>query len=495
MRKVRTVWHGHRFAPPAGHGYYDLSPVWLATWSDGTWLNGPPAIVKEISHDTRTLQPGDIFIALRGRRFDGHDFVEKAFHQGASGAIVCRHRVGQFGFRMPLLAVEDTREALHRMAWGHRRSLSSLVIGVSGSVGKTTVKEMIALILESDGATVRSPASWNNEVGLPLSILKLRHRHRYGVFEVGINRPGEMENLAGLLEPDWAVVTCVGPVHLEFLGSVEEVARQKRRLLEAVKPAGKAFLDLDHEWFEYLRSGIRCRVVTVSAEGRDDADYWVEMCNGGHEFFVHERRSGESHRYGINFPGAHMIGNALFGIAVGREAGIPARDIAAALGRFEPPPMRWEVQLEDGVLFVNDAYNANPISMRAAISTFDESTRARGKWLVLGGMRELGDRTNMEHRGLGEFIAGGPWSGVLLVGELGARISSGLEGRSLDFPVICCRDALAAARTLVQRLERGDAVLLKGSRRERIEAVLRYWHELRGRPFSKSEDPDTEGDI
>lgn len=495
MRRGRTVSRGYRFAPPDSDGYYDLSPVWLATWSDGTWLNGQPAAVKEVSHDTRTLQPGDIFIALRGNRFDGHDFVEKAFHKGASGAIVCRRRVGEFGFRMPLLAVEDTREALYRIAWGHRRSLPSLVIGVSGSVGKTSVKEMIALILEAGGATVRSPASWNNAVGLPLSILKLRHRHRYGVFEVGINRPGEMEDLAGLLEPDWAVVTCVGPVHLEFLGSVQEVARQKRRLLEAVKPDGKVFLDLDHEWFEYLRSGARGRVVTVSAEGREDADYWVEMCNGGHEFFVHERGSGESHRYGISFPGAHMVRNALFGIAVGREAGVPAREIAAALGRFEPPAMRWETRLEAGVLFINDAYNANPLSMRAAISTFGESTRARGKWLVLGGMRELGTQEDEEHRKLGEFIAGGPWSGVLLVGELGGRISAGLEGRRVGFPVICCRNAAEAARMLAQRVRRGDAVLLKGSRMERIEDVLQHWCKLQGRPFSQREDPDAEGDI
>jgi len=467
VRRIRGV--------SAGADFYDLSPQSLARWCDGTWLNGLPAVIREVSHDTRTLQDGDLFIALPGSRYDGHDYLEEAYQRGASGAIVNRTRAGAIRLPLPLLAVEDTREALRRMAWGHRRSLSSLVIGVSGSVGKTTVKEMIAGILESVGPTVRSPASWNNEIGLPLSLLKLRRRHRYGVFEVGINRPGEMEDLASLLAPDWAVVTCVGPVHLEFLGSVEEVARQKRRLVEAIRNGGKVFLDRDHEWFEYLRGRTRAEVVTVSARGDRRADYWVEARNGGHDFFVHEQDTGESYRYSLGLPGEHILRDALLAIAVGRRAGVPARVIAGALGSFESPAMRWEVTLRRGVIFVNDAYNANPLSMRAAIEAFARSYTGR-RWLVLGGMRELGAYAEEEHRRLGEFVARDGWAGVLLVGELARLIRAGVPAES-GLRVVLCRDQREAAEVLGEELRPGDSVLLKGSRAERMEEVLRHWEQ------------------
>ncbi|HOW97841.1 MAG TPA: UDP-N-acetylmuramoyl-tripeptide--D-alanyl-D-alanine ligase, partial [Kiritimatiellia bacterium] len=372
----------------------------------------------------------------------------------------------------PVLVVGDTRKALGDLASGYRRTVTARLVGVTGSVGKTTVKEMIADALAQAAPTARTPGNWNNDIGLPLSLLAIEPVHRYAVLEAGTNHPGEIAALCRGMRPDWGVVTAIGQGHLEHFGSVEAVAREKADLLRALPAGGLAFLPRDDAWYELLRAAAPCPVVTVSLEAGADYRGRPDPA-GGDRFVVEERETGERAELVSPLPGRHMVANALFAAAVGRRCGLPWAAISAALARYRPPPLRWNRSVVRNVTFINDAYNANPMSMRAALEAFGRMAVAGRRWLVLGGMLELGPGECDLHRQLGRVVAGGPWEGLLAVGPRGAWIVEGTReaGLSADRS-FCCADAGAAARRLDQWARPGDAVLLKASRTERLEKVL-----------------------
>ncbi len=443
-------------------------PEELAAWSGGAWEGAPRAAVA-VAHDTRRLVPGALFVALRGERFDGHDFVAEALARGAAAAMVARDWPAPRGLG-PLLRVEDTRRALSALARGHRRRLPGRILAVTGSLGKTTAKEMTAAVLETAGAVARTLGNWNNDIGLPLSLLAMRPSDAFGVFEAGMNHPGELAPLCAVLRPDWAVVTRIGPVHIEFFPDERAIAEEKAEVLKALPRDGVAILAADEPWFDLLRERTAARVVTIAMDA--PADYSGRVAGDGTDGILVRERCGREYAYALPQPGAPMRANALRAIAVGRELEIAPDEIARALRRFTPPPMRWETSRHNGVLWINDAYNASPPSMAAALRTFAELPGPRRRWLVLGGMRELGDRAAAEHAALGERVAAGEWAGLVTVGELGAAIARAAlaagwpADRAASFP-----DAAGAAAYLRERLAPGDAVLLKGSRRERVEAV------------------------
>jgi UDP-N-acetylmuramyl pentapeptide synthase len=409
-----------------------FSAAECAGWCSAVWKNSDRNFpILGISHDTRTLKPGELYIAIRGVTHDGHDFVQQAVEKGAAGLIVARE-FPAFA-NVPQLVVPDTMQALRALAAGVRRHWAGTVIGITGSVGKTTVKELIASVLAQKGTVAKTRGNWNNDIGLPLSMLAADRNANFFVFELGMNHPGEIAALAGLLKPNWAVLTDIGKAHIEFFQSVEKIAEEKASLLAC---ADNALLDETSEWFGLFKSKCKGHIVTF-----------------GREPFV----------FTLPQPGEHMIRNARRAAALGRELGLSGEEIQKGLSAFQSAPMRWERTLHNGIVFINDAYNANPLSMRAALTTFAEMPCEGRRFAVLGGMRELGEKSESEHRELGQFIGPLKLDCVITVGEAGAQIAcDGIIGV----------DKSAAADFLRTHLRAGDMVLFKASRGERIETIL-----------------------
>lgn len=453
-------------------------PEWkaddLAHWSGGAWAPSGPPVVRGVSADSRTLRPGNLYVALKGARFDGHDFVADAFARGAAAAMVARPFAKERAAPGPLLGVDDPLQALGGLAAGHRATLGARFVAVTGSVGKTTVKEMIADLLATRGAVARTRGNWNNDIGLPLSLLAMEPGDRFGVFELGMNHPGELAPLCRILRPAWGVVTNVGPVHTEFFDSIEAIAREKAAVIEGLPEDGVAVLSRDGAWYDLLRAAARCRVVTTSLGGKADYEGRPGMSPG--HFTVNESATGERADLELPVPGDHMIRNALTAIAVARGAGVGWDTIRATLAAYVPPPMRWNRSAVAGVEVINDAYNANPMSMRAALSAFQQTPVRGRRWLVIGGMLELGSLERAEHLALGRVIGAGDWAGLVAVGDLGALVADGAESAGMPAAKIArCRDTSAAARALGARVAKGDAVLFKASRREALEKAIEEW--------------------
>lgn len=447
----------------------------LATWSGGTWRPSEPSDIIGVSNDTRTLEPGNLYVALRGPTHDGHDFVAQAFARNAAAAVVTRAFADAHPALGPLLCVDDTLRALGRIASGYRRSLRAEMIAVTGSVGKTTVKEMIGDVLGTRAHAARSRGNWNNEIGLPLSLLGMDAADHYGVFELGMNHPGELAPLCDVLKPSWAVITNVGPVHIEFFDSVEAIAYEKSVVFQSLPQDGVAVASRDEPYFNVLRAAAPGRIVTTSLARESDYQARV-LPSGNARFTVLEKATGESQEFEVPLPGEHVIRDALFAVAVGRGHGVPWDAIRTALRKYVPLPMRWNRLALHGVEIIDDAYNANPMSMRAALEAFVHTPVRGRRWLVLGGMLELGARSKPEHLALGGEIAKGKWAGLVAVGPLGALIADGAEAGDSELGrIFRCSDPAEVARVLEQHVAAGDAVLLKASRAERLERVLEAW--------------------
>jgi UDP-N-acetylmuramoyl-tripeptide--D-alanyl-D-alanine ligase len=439
----------------------EFRPGELSQWVSRLWKNGmPEGPVTGVSHDTRSIKPGNLYVAIRGDQFDGHAFVREAFQKGASGAMV------NDGFQWsenPVLMVPDTIKGLQDLARGYRKKWIGTAIGITGSVGKTTVKEMCAEVLSVEGATHRTAGNYNNHIGLPLTMLSMPRQARFGVFEIGMNHPGEIGALAYLLQPKIGIVTDICNAHRESFRSLEEIAREKMKLVERIPSSGTVLLDRDSMWYAMMRSHACANVRTLSLEGI--ADYVGRRVGDG-------VLDVNGHRYIMPQPGEHTMRNALRAIALGLELRMEPANIAKGMRDFRAPPMRWQESEVRGIHFINDAYNANPLSMRASLRTFANLTGIGKKWAVVGGMRELGDTAEEEHAALGEFIDGLGLDGIIAVGELGQRIACQPSARFFK-----CREADEAATILKNHLSPGDRVLLKGSRGERMEQVLNHFKE------------------
>jgi UDP-N-acetylmuramoyl-tripeptide--D-alanyl-D-alanine ligase len=450
----------------------------LAGWTSGTWVGDAPARVSGVSNDTRTLASGNLYVAMKGPRFDGHAFVAAAAARGAAAAMVQAAWPIPAEVAIPLLRVADTEVALRDLARSHRIQTGMQVIGVTGSAGKSSVKEMLAQILATAMSTARTRGNWNNFIGLSLSLLAVEPGSRVGVFEVGTNHPGEIADLCRILQPNWGIVTNVGAVHLEFFPSVDAIAEEKADLLRCLPASGLAVLHADDPRFPRMRSACPCRAISVAVHS--DADYVVTpVRDSTREAVLFERSSGERFAIRNTVPGLHNLSNAAFAAATARQMGLSWGDIEKGLAAYVPLRMRWEERQLRGIRVVNDAYNANPVSMRAAIETFGAEPAAGDRWLVLGGMLELGSVEAIEHERLGEAVAAGPWSGLVTVGERGRMIMRGAERAGMPrCRLVWCLDNREASRFLRSRLQPGDSVLLKASRGMRFEEIVeRLEHE------------------
>jgi UDP-N-acetylmuramoyl-tripeptide--D-alanyl-D-alanine ligase len=432
--------------------------------------------VRHISTDTRALERGDCFIALQGPHFDGHDFVSDAAERGASAAVVSYPtRAANSPSAFALLQVEDTLTALHKLATNYRRLMppTTRIIAVTGSSGKTTTKEMIAAVLGQRFSCVKTEGNKNNHIGLPLNLLKLDACYDFGVFELGTNHPGEIAQLAGLCQPEVGVITNIGMAHVEFLGDEAGVAREKGALLEALPADGYAVLNADDRWFPDLRVRTRATVITVGIEHFANIRASDIKINGDVKFRLNIAKKREDVVIRLRTLGRHQIYNALQAAAIGVLHGMDLDEIREGLETMEFPDMRMQPIEKAGIRFVNDCYNANVVSMKAALQMIAETPCPGRKIAVLGEMLELGQYSRQAHLDIGALAAQSDLALLVAIGEHGKLIADGAVGRAMEaHRVLTVTDAAQAAELLRWLLRDGDFVLLKGSRALKLERIL-----------------------
>ena len=443
------------------------------------WVSGDPQAVPEtvcgVTQDTRKLTPGCLYVALRGERFDGHAFVGQALRDGAGAALVEQAwRPTEDVSGWPLIRVADTRKALCDAARAWRRKSTAFVIGLTGSSGKTTTKEMTAVLFAAGGSVCATQGNLNNEIGLPLSVLSMQRDAAFGIFEVGTNHPGEIARLADVLRPRAAILSSIGSAHIEHFGSVEEIAREKGALLEALPRDGFAVLCRETACFELLSSMSRAPVVTTSLAMKD-ADYCGEvlepLCG---VLRVKERATGVQTVLRSGLPGEHNASNLLLAFAAARAAGVPSQAAAQSLLQLTLPGMRWEVTEHGGVTVVNDAYNANPNSMMAVLRTFMKLPCPGRRVVVLGDMLELGGHAEALHREVGRCVAELSPDGLFAVGSDAMRYLAD-EAVRAGYPAsrVSCFSGVEEASAAVKAFVKpGDCLLLKASRGMRLERVF-----------------------
>ena len=449
----------------------------FAAWAHGD-AQALPATFCGVTQDSRQVTPGCLYIALRGERFDGHDFVAQALQKGAAAALVERAwRAPEEAAGWPLIRVDDARRALADVARAWRLRQTARIVGITGSSGKTTVKEMTAALCSGGGSVCATRGNLNNEIGLPLSLLTLGAETAYGILEVGTNHPGEIAVLADVLRPEIALISSIGSAHIEHFGSQEAIAFEKGELLRALPSDGAAVLCHETACFERLAACAAAPLVTSSLVTRD-ADFYGEPLDllAG-RIRVSERATGAEIELCCGLPGEHNASNLLLAFAAARTAGVSAADAAEGLACLTLPEMRWAVSKREGITVVNDAYNANPQSMIAVLRTFMQMPCDGRRIAVLGDMGELGAHAEALHREVGRVVAALAPDEMIGVGPNTSRYVAD-EAVKCGFPaarMMCCADTADAAAILRMRVRAGDNVLLKASRKMELERVLDAW--------------------
>ncbi len=436
-------------------------------------LSGPHPRFTGICTDTRALQPGELFIALKGERFDGHAYLDAACEKGAAGALVQQEVPGVARRKTcsgawTLIEVTDTLYALGELAQYHRRRFQLPVIGITGSAGKTTSKEMTAAILEQEFTVLKTPRNENNEVGLPQTLLRLTTEHQAVVVEFGMRGRGQIGYLAALAAPTIGVITNIGVTHLELLGSREEIALAKAELLDEMAPTGVAVLPREDAYFALLRAHAPGPVVSVGET--DAADYAaraVTLDDEGRARFTLATPRGEA-PVRLGAAGRHQVPNALAATAAAMIAGASLEAAQAGLAAYRGAAGRMHVvAAPGGFRVIDDTYNANPDAMRATLRCLAEMPGNR-RVAILGDMRELGPTERDLHREIGRYAMTLNLDALLAVGDLGRDFVAGADDpRARWYPDH--DSAIAAAREL---LAPGDLVLVKGSHAMAMDRIV-----------------------
>lgn len=431
----------------------------------------PVGSATGVSTDSRSISAGELFFALRGPNFDGHEYIGDAMARGACGAVVAASRVGSLrGLQTdrPLIVVDDPLMALGELARFHRRMLPADVIAVVGSNGKTTTKAMIDHVLSADRRGRASFKSFNNSIGVPLTLLSATRTDEYLVVEIGTNAPGEVAALAAIAEPNIAVVVSIGEEHLEKLGDLRGVAREECAVFSAVRPGGFAAVNIDCDAAREFLPDDGPTVVTFGYDERADLRVTRAAYRDGWLSFELNGKFA----YRLPAPGVHNASNAAAAVAVARRFGLGHEAIAQRLESFAVPPMRGQIQVVGGVTFINDAYNANPPSVLAAVQTLETFPSGSGKrYFVLGEMRELGAQSRAAHRRVVERLGASRIDHVLLVGAAVDHVG-GSDATLFGPRIETCAGVEACAAELSRRLRPGDVVLVKASRAVALDRLL-----------------------
>src|SRR5205814_10332356 len=361
------------------------------------------ALIERISTDSRTIKRGELFVALRGENFDGHNFIEAVAMSAAAGAIVDFNWNGKVPQNFALIRSNDTLRAYQQLAANYRKSLALRVVAITGSNGKTSTKDFAAAVLDWRLRVTKTQGNFNNHVGLPRTMLEATSRDEVAVWEIGMNHPGEVAMLAKLAAPDAAIITNIGVAHIEFMGSREAIAAEKGALAKAVAPDGTVILNADDPFSKKIAVGTRAKVVSAgTTEGTVRASE-ITQSAAGTDFTILE--GAHRCRAQLPVPGLHMVQNALLAVAAGRMFGLSLEDCAAGLAAAPLTKARLQIQSIRGVQFIDDSYNANPDSMKAALHTLVELDVDGKRVAVLGEGRELGSESEHGHRDVGETAA------------------------------------------------------------------------------------------
>ena len=429
-------------------------------------------IASGYSIDSRTIQKGELFFAVKGERLDGHDYVEQALAREAVAAVVQKDQLSRYPTKSRLLVVDDSLLALQNLAAAVRRLWGKSLVGVTGSAGKTTTKDAIAQLLSTKFQVLKSEGNFNNHFGLPLMLLKLQPEHDTAVIEMGMSHAGEIAALAKIAQPNIGVVTNVAAVHLEFFHSVADIARAKYELVASLPMGGTAILNADDEHVSQFGRNFHGKVVRYGL--RSSADVWADHIEShGPAGSTFDLIAG-SNREHVTLPlvGSHNVYNALAAVAVALERGITTADAAKALASLAPSDKRGQVVKVDNITVINDCYNSNPKALESMVSAL-AAMPARRHIVVAGEMLELGSAGPEMHRRAGTYIAEQKID--LLIGVRGlaqqmvdAALKAGIEADFVATPE-------EAGEWLAKEAKAGDIVLLKASRGVKLELALEKW--------------------
>lgn len=450
-----------------------LRDLMQATGGRLSRVSSPDNTVNHISIDSRTLTPGSVFWALRGETHDGHDYISQAMDRGASLCVAnASHSPPPVE---PALLVKDTGAALMDLAKWYRGTLDALVIGLTGSVGKTTTRDMISLALGSEFEGTRSRKNFNNTIGLPLSLLDADHRHEFIVLEMGAARIGDIAELAEIASPEVGVVTAIGPAHLQTFGSLDAIIQGKGELLESLPPSGFAVLPGDDQILRQMADRAPCPVIFVG-EG-DDNHLQATRVRASYEGLCF-RVDGVD--FSIPVCGRHHLSNALCAIAIAREIGVRLPSVAQGLELFEQIEGRTRLHQIGPWTVIDDTYNASPLSVAAACRMLREMELPGigRRILVLGDMRELGHMAAEEHYRIGALATSLKIDRILACGHHADDVARGAERSGMNpYHIAAASDLEAMKAVLDCWLEEGDVVLVKGSRATRMERIIEWMAE------------------
>jgi UDP-N-acetylmuramoyl-tripeptide--D-alanyl-D-alanine ligase len=443
----------------------------LVRATEGALVSGDLGVpVAGVSIDSRTLQVGEAFFAIVGHRLDGHAFLGDAAARGAA-CVVVHALPDEPPANVPLVLVEDTTRSLGRLAAWHRSRFSVPVVGITGSIGKTTVKELTAAVLATRCEVLKPASSFNNQWGLPLTLLRLGPEHGAAVVEIGTNQAGEIATLAEIARPTVGVVTMVAAVHTEFLGSIEGVREEKAALVRALSPTGIAVLNADDPRVASMTREAKGRVVTFGRAAGATVRIADEPTDTDEGFAFTLETGGRRQPVGVAFAGRHNVANALAAAAAGVALELPLEDIARGLAAARPVGGRGVWKRAGEVTILDDTYNASPASVRAALDTLAARRGGRRAIVVLGDMLELGALSEEAHREVGrqvaalradEFVGLGPHAALAVEAARAAGLADAHHSATFE-------DTVAH---LLKRVAPGDVVLVKGSRGMRMERVV-----------------------
>jgi UDP-N-acetylmuramoyl-tripeptide--D-alanyl-D-alanine ligase len=431
-------------------------------------------LVERLSTDSRTIKKGELFVALRGENFDGHKFVEDVAKSGAAGAMVDLKWKGKVPAKFAIIRADDTLLAYQNLAANYRKSLTIKVLAITGSNGKTSTKDFSASVLGRKFRVTKTQGNFNNHVGLPRTILEATSQHEVGVWEIGMNHPGEVAPLAKIAAPDAAIITNIGVAHIEFMGSREAIAQEKGALAEALEASGTVILNADDPFSKGIATRTRGHVIFAGTNDGAIRAIDIQQSADGSDFTIIE--GAHRCRAQLPVPGIHMVQNALLAVAAGRAFGLSLEEAAAGLASAPLTKARLQIKDINGVQFLDDSYNANPDSMKAALQTLVELDADGKRIAVLGEMRELGKETQRGHEEVGEAAASFGIDHLIGIGEMGGVIASAAQRAGLE-KTSTVGSTSEAAELLVEITEPGDLILIKGSRLARTEDVIEKFAE------------------
>jgi UDP-N-acetylmuramoyl-tripeptide--D-alanyl-D-alanine ligase len=442
----------------------------LARWSRGEVIAGDlEASVTNVCTDSRALKAGDVFLALRGEKFDGHTFVQEAARRGALGAVVDQ-AVDELPPDFCVLKATNTLYALQRISGEYRKSLPVQVVCITGSNGKTSTKDLTSAVLRERFQITRTEGNLNNHIGLPLTMLKVRSTDQIGVFEIGMNHPGEIAPLAALARPDVAVITNIGVAHIEYMGTRDAIAKEKGALAEALPPSGTVVLNSDDDFARSIASMTKADAIYCGlAEDANIRATELSQDFSGMKFRLHA--FGKVVSAQLPVPGIHMVRNALLAVGVGHAFGMSIEEAAAGLMNLQLTKGRLEQKVVRGIQVLDDTYNANPDSMKAALLTLSQMSTNGRRIAVLGRMGELGAESERGHRIVGQAASDLGIDCVVTVGDEAALMADE-AWRGGVAKVVKVKDQDEAIKALRDYARAGDLILVKGSRSSKMERIV-----------------------